>query len=124
MKPKNQQASLEPIELPPTARPVVRNLSQIGDGAFLTECSGKMQEVVQAVHEYGGKGSVTIVLNIAKTGATMVAMTSEVKTKAPTKRKLPTLLFSSEQGTLTMHDPRQLELEIESVNPTDSVASD
>lgn len=109
---KNQQA--DPIELNPTERPVVRNLSQIQGGGFLTECSVKMQEVIAAVHENGGKGTVTMVLNIAKTGVTMVAVTGEVKIKAPTKRKLPTLLYSSEQGVLTIHDPRQLVLEMES----------
>jgi hypothetical protein len=115
-------ANLE-IELPPTAKPVVRMLANIGDGAFLTDCSIKMQEMVAAVHEHGTTGEITIKVKVSKTGAQTMALTSAVTNKVPTRRKLPVLLYSSENGGLTMHDPRQLDLNLDEQSTDAKTAS-
>lgn len=113
MKKNTASPASEPLDIQPTARPVVRALNDIGDGAFLVESSSKLMEVVAAVHENGGKGEITIKLKISKSGNSMVKIDSDVSSKKPKPAKLPTVLYSSEDGQLLQYDPRQGQLDLE-----------
>lgn len=100
------------ISLPITGRPIVRLLNTIGDGAFLTECSSELAALSAAVHEHGGKGSITIKLEFKKadTSEEMVMIKPSVKTTVPKPGKLPIVMYTTEKGELTQHDPSQMEL--------------
>lgn len=110
------------IDIPPAGRPAVRILSMIDNGRFLIEVATKLAEMTAGVHENGGVGELAIKLKLKKTGASTVAVKSEVSAKVPKPDKLPVFLFSSEEGRLTEFDPRQMHLPLEERHTADEVA--
>lgn len=80
-------------------------------GGLAIDAADAIAEVVQAVHQHGKKGSVTITFSVepAKDGVQIV-LYDEVKSKVPQESALPSLFFVRASGQLSRRDPRQPEI--------------
>lgn len=82
-------------------------------GAVANDCNVKFNDVLRAVLETGGKGKLTIDINIAPSkmgmgGAVLeVEATHECKTKKPELAIGKAFFFVTPDGTLTRDDPSQ-----------------
>lgn len=81
-------------------------------GAVLSEMSSKLAEVVRAVTERGGKGTVTLKLEIthAARGKSALVLTHDVTAKTPKDRPSGSFWYSTDAGALVKNDPNQKEL--------------
>ncbi len=82
-------------------------------GAVLSEMSSKLAEIVRAVSDRGGKGTVTLKLEVAHAarGKSALVLTHEVTTKAPKERASGSFWYSTDSGALVKNDPNQKELQ-------------
>lgn len=76
-------------------------------GALLQEADARMSELLDAVHDTGGKGEMTIKLPLKLNKAGQIECVPEVKIAKP-RRSLPTgLYFLTSDARLTRSDPNQ-----------------
>lgn len=67
------------------------------------------------VEETGKAGTLTIKIDVKKTGAAL-ALHSVVTTKIPEPKAQPDVLWSTVEGNLTQQNPKQQSLELRSVD--------
>ena len=88
-------------------------LLDMRNGAVAADCNTKFNEVLRAVIDTGGKGKLTIELNIAPSKMGMGGAVVEVETTHECKMKKPELavgkshFFVTSEGDLTREDPSQ-----------------
>ncbi len=88
-------------------------LMDMRNGQVAADVSQKFCEVLKAVIDTGGKGELTIKLNIAPSKMGMGGAVIEVETKHECKMKKPELeigrsfFFVTKEGDLTRDDPAQ-----------------
>ena len=101
---KNQEADV-------VASDVMAVVQQIDDGVCLFNFNKALQEVVAAVEENHGKGSVSLTIEIEplKGSVKKLAVTGNVKTKAPRAPMPASVFFTTKQHTLTRVNPDQME---------------
>ncbi len=91
-------------------RPFVEAMKLADDGDVLIEASDKLKSVVRAVRENGGKGQLTIKIEVAGQGKA-VAMRVSCTKKEPEAKRPATKVFADDHGHLGLHDPDQYEME-------------
>lgn len=97
-------------------RPFAAVFGELNRGRTAVEAAGALQELVEAVTETGRKGSLTITLTVAPTGAgNAVQIGDEVKLKKPAFDRAASLFYVTEDHNLSRTDPNQLELPLASV---------
>lgn len=88
-------------------------LLDMRSGAVAADCNNKFNEVLKAVLDTGGKGKLTIELNIQPSKMGMGGCVVEVETSHACKMKKPELavgkahFFVTSGGDLTREDPNQ-----------------
>lgn len=84
-------------------------LGEIRKGNILNDLSNELADVIEAVREHGGSGSLTLKLDIKPVNGDghQVLITDDIKTKVPQPKKQATLFFTDEGGALLRNDPRQ-----------------
>ena len=88
-------------------------LLEMRNGAVASDISAKFNEVVTAVTETGGKGELTITLNVEPSKVGLGGCVIEVEMKHKCKLKKPELeigrsvFFVTKEGRLTRDDPAQ-----------------
>lgn len=96
------------------AKGFTQTLSELKEGALVSELTQKLGEVVEAVKATERKGSLVLRLDItpAKKGIKgMVIVDDLVKVVLPEpERDSSTVMFATEDGSLSRRDPRQPEL--------------
>lgn len=98
-------------------RPLADILLDLNRGRTHSEASVRMQELVAAVMETGRKGSLSIVITVAKSKASgQVEILDEVRCKTPQPDRAASIFFVDDDANLTRHDPHQLELELRDVS--------
>lgn len=89
-------------------RPVAEVLGDLRSGTAheLTACMAELAQAVQATNK---KGSVTLKITMApsKTDDCAVAIADDIVLKAPRADRPATLMYVSDSGSLSKHDPRQ-----------------
>ena len=91
------------------------------DGDCLRDASEKLTELVQKMRERLRPGSITLKITISPAnGAKVVTITDEITVKMPKEDKEATLMFTSEDGSLTRKNPDQKELVLREVPKTDA----
>jgi hypothetical protein len=103
-------------------------LNTLGEGAVQAEATEQLHDLVKhllldANHGGSGKGKLTITLNLKAEREGTVAITSSVDVKAP-KLALPkSTYWTTAQGNLTEHNPKQVKLPLREV-PQPAQAAD
>lgn len=104
-----------------TTRPFADVFLELNRGRPHAEASTKLQELVEAVMATGKKGSLQIVITIAKSKASgQVEVYDDVRVKTPPADRATSLFFVDDEANLTRTDPRQLELELRDVSADSS----
>lgn len=81
-------------------------LSELGRGVVLDTLTDELAAVVLAVVESGKKGKIVLTVAVAPNGETVI-LSGEVKSTRPRSPAPNSLFFTSADGSLTRHDPKQ-----------------
>jgi hypothetical protein len=84
-------------------------------GAFGHEVSTKLMAMLQAVGEAGKDGSIVITIKAKRASGGMVALHPDCKVKVPEKKEDPDMRWVTEDGALTLQNPKQRSLELRPV---------
>ena len=91
----------------------MRTLADIRTGSAAGEASDALQKLITAVRATGKGGTLTVKLKIkpATTGdCAMVTIEDDVEVKLPKPNRAQSLMYTTEDGSLTRQDPRQMEI--------------
>lgn len=94
-------------------RPITDTMHHIGGGFFISTASDKMAELVQKVNESGKSGKIELTISVKKqTKSGAMHITGKVKATMPAEEPMETLLFATEDGSLTPNNPYQHSLDL------------
>ncbi len=80
-------------------------------GALHSELSEKLAELALACLEHEKAGSLTLTINVRDSGdGSTVFVSDDLKAKIPTADRGGSIMFASDDGTLSRQDPRQMTL--------------
>lgn len=86
---------------------VIQSLDGGGDVERLKE---ELEQVVRDVKARGGKGSVTLTMNVESFSDVQVVIKAKITSKSPDTQPGPTIFFTTDEGHLTRKDPSQMPL--------------
>jgi hypothetical protein len=97
----------------PQVRPFAELLTVLDHGAAHAEASRAMHDLVAAVRDAGKKGTLTITLQVAplKGSDSQVVVAAQVKSSPPKSEPSAAVFFIGDDGNLSRHDPRKLEMD-------------
>lgn len=100
-------------------------LTHLGGGTLNEKLSEKLNEVTRKAREHGKAGEITLKLKIKPSGSigTLMDLTGKVTAKVPDGDLPGSILFSNDDGTLHVEDPRQLKLRTVAPVPIRPVAA-
>lgn len=84
-------------------------MAEFAHGSVNSSLSAQLRDVIATCRKNGGKGSVTIRLDVAIKGE-MATIGLKVKTTKPEPEMPGQIFFTTEDGALATSDPRQLKL--------------
>lgn len=85
-------------------------------GECLKDLSQHLAEVVQACRNAGKSATLTLKLKVSPSSSDgTVFLTDEISVKLPAPKKDSSLFFVADDGSLTRNDPRQLPLQLKSI---------
>lgn len=94
-------------------KPITDTMHHIGGGFFISTASDKMAELVQKVNESGKSGKIELTISVKKqTKSGAMHITGKVKATMPAEEPMETLLFATEDGSLTPNNPYQQNLNL------------
>ena len=82
-------------------------------GDLMQQADAKLQQVIEAMRETGGNGTLTIKLPFKMNKAGQIECTPSVDAKIPTKPMGTGIYYASDDGRLSRRDPNQLDIEDE-----------
>lgn len=86
-------------------------LSRGDSGVLMNDANEQLQEVVKAVLDNGGKGSVTLKINIARVKNEAIEIVPELTSKIPAPSRMPDLYFGdAANGDVSRKHPGQPDL--------------
>lgn len=95
------------------SKPITDTMHHIGNGFFISSASDKMAELVQRVNESGKTGKIDLTITVKKsTKSGAMHITGKIKATMPADEPMETLLFATEDGALTPHNPYQQNLNL------------
>lgn len=89
-------------------------LRQLDRGRVHARASQELGELIQAFHETGKAGSITLKIDIkpaSENDSDMAKVEATISTKLPKPGHAPTLMYVDDEFRLTRRDPRQMDLE-------------
>ena len=99
-------------------RPFTEVLEEINYGEFVEQSGADLNQLVQAVHETGRKGTLTITITVAprKGGGRALNLTAGRVLKRPAEEPSESVFFADDAGNLVRDDPRQTSLPLRQVD--------
>lgn len=93
----------------------VQTLIELRNGQVASECSNALQTVLAAVLDTGKKGAVSVKLDVVPTRVELgrvveVEVTHKITETIPDHNPGKTIFFPMPDGTLSRHDPAQIEM--------------
>lgn len=89
----------------------IQTLAEINAGTFEEECTAELARLVAQIRKTGGKGSITIKLNVkASRGNQTVTVDPEVTTKVPQFERASDFFFMGTDDSLLRDHPDQKKL--------------
>jgi len=97
----------------PQIRPFAELLTTLDHGAAHAEASRVLHDVVTAVRDTGKPGSVTIQISLKplKGSTDQLVIAAQVGSKLPKSEPSAAVFFLDDDGNLSRHDPRQLQID-------------
>ena len=99
------------------SKPITDTMHHIGNGFFISTASDKFKELIKKVDETNKPGKIDLTISVKKllkTGAMHV--TGKVKATMPADEPMETVLFTTDDGSLSADNPRQQKLELKVVD--------
>jgi hypothetical protein len=95
----------------------INTISQLSRRGLVAELDDALAEVVQHVRTNGKPGKITLELVIRPRDADVssVDVIENVKVSLPPKKRLGSIFFPLEDGTLSRTDPAQQEMDLRSI---------
>jgi hypothetical protein len=89
-----------------------QTIADIGHGDLSDQAAEQFAQLIQAVRETAKEGKITLTINVKPRGrdTSQVEVTGKIALSAPVADIAPVMMFASEDGTLTRHNPNQLKL--------------
>lgn len=82
-------------------------------GELLHEGDAKLTELMEAIRDTGGNGSITVKVSFKTNKAGQVEATPDLTIKKPARALGTGIYFATEDGRLSRRDPNQLDIEDE-----------
>jgi hypothetical protein len=103
-------------------RPFADVLRDLGKGHVSDEMSVMLNELVQAVRDYGRKGTLTLTVDVmpVKGNTEMLAVAAQVTSKPPKSDPVSAIFYATSEGNLVRDDPRQMDLPLREVASADA----
>lgn len=76
-------------------------------GEIPTEGDAALTDILSAIREHGGKGKLTLTLNIKMNKSGQIEITPDLKSEKPRRAMSAGLYFATDEGALTRRDPNQ-----------------
>jgi hypothetical protein len=85
----------------------MQTITDLRRGKTQDEMTDKLSQLVQAVHDTGRGGSITLTLKVspAAKDSLMMKIDDVIVLKSPEAARSPTLLYRAEDNSLTTEDP-------------------
>ena len=99
-------------------------LESLNGGETMRDAAADLAELIAAVEETGGKGSLTITLKLERKQNRRVIIRAAVKPSIPREEPNPELRYVTREGELSANDPDQSEFEFQNVTPMQSAAGE
>lgn len=100
-----------------SVRPITDTLRQIAGGEFIDKSSDMMAELVRAVDEQGGQGSITLKITVKRATANgAMTVTGKATLSKPAEAPMEALLFVTPEGNLVPDNPNQQKLNLKTVD--------
>ena len=96
-----------------------KTVAEMANGKTLAELDAALQQVTLAVRATGKKGKLTLEIEMKpfEAESDMVTLKDNIKVSLPTVDRPRAILYTTDDGTLQRHDPKQPELKLEVVPP-------
>jgi hypothetical protein len=85
-------------------------LSEISKGKVLSEADERLGQLIAAIREHGGAGSLQLTLKIRSISGATVQVEGASAVKMPPIIQTPSIFFTTEENTLSRNNPDQAEL--------------
>lgn len=85
-------------------------LSEIGKGKVLSEADERLGQLIAAIREHGGAGSLQLTLKIRSLSGATVQVEGASAIKLPPIIQPVSIFFTTEENTLSRNNPDQAEL--------------
>ncbi|SEN94942.1 hypothetical protein SAMN04488103_109165 [Gemmobacter aquatilis] len=82
-------------------------------GELLNEGDQKLTELMEAIRDTGGNGSLTLKINFKVNKAGQLEATPDLTVKKPARALGTGIYFATDDGRLTRRDPNQMDIEDE-----------
>lgn len=82
-------------------------------GELLHAADIKLQELVEAIAETGGTGSLSLKIKVKPNKAGQIEIVPDVQISKPTRALGTGIYFATDDGRLTRRDPHQMDIEDE-----------
>lgn len=82
-------------------------------GELLTEGDTKLSELIEAIRDTGGSGTLSLKLNFKTNKAGQLECVPDLSIKKPTRALGTGIFFATDDGRLTRRDPNQMDIEDE-----------
>ncbi len=99
-----------------TANDFQQFITQMRFGSLHDELTDQLQELTRACTETGKAGEMTLTIKLVPGKSGQIEITDSVKVKTPEFSKGTTLMFATPDGRLQREDPRQITMELRTID--------
>lgn len=94
-----------------TNMPFAKMLTEYRRGELEADLSRRLDAVLEALAEHGGKGEVSLKIRLQKTKHGALDVTATPSHRIPEPKMAPALFFQDADGNLVRNDPNQMDIE-------------
>lgn len=89
-----------------------QTLADIGHGDLSDQAAEQFALLIQAVRETGKEGKITLAITVKPRGrdTSQVEVSGKISQSIPLPDIAPSMMFATEDGTLSRHNPNQMKL--------------
>ncbi|HEY4087158.1 MAG TPA: hypothetical protein VGM43_14530 [Bryobacteraceae bacterium] len=101
---------------------IISTLVELNRGKFILTAGQKLGELAEAIIDTGGKGKLTITLEVTPSGmqsgkVNQFEIRPNVSISKPEHAQGKSIFFVTEDGRLTREDPNQMDMEFQETAP-------
>ena len=93
-------------------------LAELGHGAINQQAGQRVRSLVRACIEHGGRGKMTVTIDVKAGSNGLVEVKAGVKATEPSPTGVSASYFTTTEGALVTEDPRQTSMPARILQPT------